>query len=61
MAYSTAPLYYYRENSFNVSNAKGIKNKYQSISTYVDHVKKIIYEKTVINNDIEQLKEGSNY
>ncbi len=46
ISYSPEPLYYYRENSFNVSNAKGIKNKYRSINTYVNYVKKIIASDT---------------
>lgn len=56
VAYSSKPLYFYRENSFNVSNAKGIKNKYESISAYVTYVKEIIRDKTSTRNDFELFK-----
>lgn len=56
IAYSHKPLYYYRENSFNVSNAKGIRNKYKSIETYVDYVKEIVNAKKFASNDFNAFK-----
>ena len=56
IAYSTEPLYYYRENSFNISNSKGIKNKYESISDYVEHVKEIIDKDTSLKDEMDVFK-----
>lgn len=58
VAYSPKPLYYYRINSFNISNTKGIKKKYKSIAVYVDYVKKLLAEQPFTDNEMDLFRQN---